>query len=202
MQSKATTVKQYLAELEPDRRKAIEALRKVIRAHLDSRVKESMQYGMIGYSIPHSVYPDGYHCDPSQPLPFLSLGSQKRHMALYLFCLYVDGDEVARFEADWKGAGKKLDMGKSCVRFKKLDDVPLDVVGDAIARMDVDRFIAEYEATLAGTAQRKATKKKATRKKAASKKTARKTAKKASKKKATSTKKAAARKKATSRKKA
>ncbi|MEM9381417.1 MAG: DUF1801 domain-containing protein [Planctomycetota bacterium] len=180
MQSKATTVAQYLAELEPDRKKALQALRKVIRTHLDPRVKETMQYGMIGYAIPHSVYPDGYHCDPSQPLPFLSLASQKRHMALYLFCLYVDGDEVARFEAGWKATGKKLDMGKSCVRFRKLEDVPLEVVGDAIARMDVDRFLESYEASLAGTARKKAPKKKP----------ARKTAKKASKKKAAATKKA------------
>ncbi len=112
MQSKATTVTQYLAELPDDRRKAIKAIRKVIKDNLDPQIKETIQYGMIGYAIPHTVYPAGYHCDPKQPLPFLSLANQKNHMALYLFCLYCDEAEVERFTEAWKKTGHKLDMGK------------------------------------------------------------------------------------------
>lgn len=123
-------------------------MRKTILANLDKDYEEGIQYGMIGYYVPHRVYPPGYHCDASQPLPFASIASQKNHMGLYLFCIYGDAGERARFERAWKGAGKKLDMGASCVRFKKLDDVPLDVVGETIRRMPAKKFIASYEANL------------------------------------------------------
>lgn len=145
MKSDATSVREYLDSLPDDRREAIAALRKTVRANLDKRVVEGIQYGMIGYSIPHSVYPPGYHCDPKQPLPFLSMASQKNHMALYLFCLYTDPKEVARFEKAWKKTGKRLDMGKSCVRFRKIEDVPLEVIADTVKRMTVDAFIRSYE---------------------------------------------------------
>ena len=146
MQSKAATVGAYMKELAPERRKAIMTLRKTIKANLDEGIREIMQYGMIGYAIPHSIYPDGYHCDPSQPLPFLSLASQKNHIGLYLFCLYCDPAEVERFSAAWKKTGKRLDMGKSCVRVKALDDVPLEVLGKTVKRMTVKKFIKAYEA--------------------------------------------------------
>ena len=133
--SKATTVKQYLDALPEDRRKALEAVRKVIKSNLDSKYEEGIQYGMIGYYVPHSVFADGYHCDPKQPLPFASIASQKNHMAVYLFCLYNDPAEIARFEAEWKKTGKKLDMGKSCVRFKKLENLALDVIGPSVAAL-------------------------------------------------------------------
>ncbi|MEZ5977343.1 MAG: DUF1801 domain-containing protein [Planctomycetota bacterium] len=135
MKSSATTVDAYLASLPADRREAIEAVRAVVRKNLDRKIAEGVQYGMVGWFVPHSVYPAGYHCDPKQPLPFASLASQKSHMALYLFCIYGDAEEKARFVEEWKATGKKLDMGASCVRFKKLEDVPLDVVGRAIERM-------------------------------------------------------------------
>lgn len=191
MQSKATTVRQYLDALPADRRKPIEAVRRVIRANLDPRYQEGMQYGMIGYFVPHSVYPPGYHCDPRQPLPFVGLASQKNHMAIYLYCLYADPAEVAWFEQAWTeamaGTGKKLDMGKSCVRFRKLEDVPLDVVGQAVKRAPVDVFVALYEAATrrpAARASKPKTGKKAAKKSAkkarknVKKKTAKKTAKK------------------------
>ena len=95
MTAKPTTVTQYLASLDPDRKKAIQAVRKVVKANLDPKVKEGIQYGMIGYFIPHSVYPDGYHCSPDQPLPFIGMASQKNHMAVYLFCIYGDEAEAA-----------------------------------------------------------------------------------------------------------
>lgn len=148
MQSKAKSVEQYLQELPDDRRDAIQAVRKVILKNLPKGYEEGMQYGMIGYYVPHSIYPDGYHCDPKQPLPFASLASQKNHMALYMFCLYTDPDQVAWFQKEWKKTGKKLDMGKSCLRFKKIENVALDVVGQAVKRLPVKTFIAFYESAL------------------------------------------------------
>ncbi len=188
--SKPTTVKQYLDALPADRREALEAVRKTINANLDAKFEEGIQYGMIGWYVPHSVFPDGYHCDPKQPLPFASIASQKNHMAIYLFCIYTEEGEAERFAADWKATGKKLDMGKSCVRFKKLDDVPLAVLGKAIKRATAKKFIAAYlktrdEAPAARAARKKASKKKAAKKaakKTARKAAARKTAEKAAKK--------------------
>lgn len=151
MPSKATTVEAYLSELPEDRRTAVAAVRKVFLDNLDKGFAEGMSYGMIGYSVPHSRYPAGYHCNPAQPLPFGGLASQKGHMSLYLFGLYMDqvdgkrGPLLTWFEEAWKQAGKKLDMGKSCVRFKKLDDLALDVLAQALRRMKCDEFIATYE---------------------------------------------------------
>jgi hypothetical protein len=107
-----------------------------------------MGYGMIGYHVPHSLYPAGYHCNPAQPLPFVSLASQKNHMALYLMCLYSDPQHEAWFREAWAASGKKLDMGKSCIRFKNLDAVPLEVIGQAVRRVPVRRFIEHYEAAI------------------------------------------------------
>ena len=193
MSQKPATVTQYLAALEPERKKALQALRKVIKANLDPKVKEGIQYGMIGYFIPHSVYPDGYHCSPEQPLPFLSIASQKNHMAVYLFCIYGDEAEAARFEKQWAKSGKKLDMGKSCVRFKRLEDVCLTSLGAAVKRMTAAKFIKHYEANMVSATARK--KKPAGKKPAAKKKAARKAAaKKVTRKKAATSKKPASKK--------
>ena len=155
MQSKAATVKEYLASLPEDRRNAIQAIRDVILTNLDERCEEGMQYGMIGYYIPHSVFPAGYHCDPKQPLPFAGLASQKNHMALYLSCIYGWSEQEAKLREEWTKSGKKLDMGKACVRFKKIEDVPLDVLGKAIKRATAKKFIAHYEAALKAQATRR-----------------------------------------------
>jgi uncharacterized protein YdhG (YjbR/CyaY superfamily) len=152
----ATTVKAYLDALPEDRRKAIQAVRKAINARLPEGYREGIQYGMIGWSVPHSIYPDGYHCDPRQPLPFAGLASQKNHMALYLMCIYGDEEHRRWFEGAWTKTGRKLDMGKGCVRFKRLEDVPLEVVAEAIARVPVAEFVARYEATRPKSARRKA----------------------------------------------
>lgn len=157
MQSSAKTVDEYIASLPEDRRAAVEAVRRVILKNLDKDYEEGMQYGMIGYSVPHRVYPAGYHCDPKQPLPFAGLASQKGHMSLYLMGLYCGcgfaGDDITEdskwFRSAWTKAGKKLDMGKACVRFRKLEDVPLDVVGEAIRRIPPKVYIDRYEAELA-----------------------------------------------------
>jgi hypothetical protein len=146
--SKATTVEEYLASLPEDRRAAIQAVREVILKNLDEDYAEGMQCGMIGYYVPHSVYPPGYHCDPKQPLPFAGLASQKNHMALYLMCVYGNPAQAEWFRQAWAKTGKKLDMGKACIRFKKLEDLPLDVVGQAIARVPAKKYIAAYEAVL------------------------------------------------------
>lgn len=146
MQSKAATVKDYLASLPADRRAAIAAVRKVVNDNLDKDFAEGMNYGMIGWFVPHSIYPGGYHCNPEQPLPFAGLASQKNSMSLYLMSIYGDASRRDEFLADWKKSGKKLDMGKSCIRFKKLDDLPLDVIGRAIKRVSAKGYIAAYDA--------------------------------------------------------
>lgn len=146
MKSNAQTVEQYLAALPADRRATIEAVRRVIRANLDRDYEEGMSYGMICYCVPHRVYPPGYHCNPAQPLPFAGLASQKNHMSVYLMPVY--GQDEAWFRTAWKKTGKKLDMGKCCVRFKKLEDVALDVIGEAIRRMPVRKWIETYEKTI------------------------------------------------------
>jgi hypothetical protein len=110
-----------------------------------------MHYGMIGYYVPHRVYPAGYHCDPKQPLPFASLASQKNHMAVYLCSIYGSSDEEKWFRAEWAKTGKKLDMGKSCVRFKKLDDLALEVIGQAIRRVPAAKYVAQVQQVLAST---------------------------------------------------
>lgn len=146
--SKPATVQQYLAALPPERRAVIQAVREVILANLPEGYQECMQYGMIGYSVPHTLYPPGYHCDPRQPLPFAGLAAQKNAYSLYLMCVYGNSTHDAWFRKAWVAAGKKLDMGKACVRFKRLEDVPLEVVGEAIRRVPVEETIAHYEAAI------------------------------------------------------
>jgi hypothetical protein len=173
MQSKATTVEAYLQALPEDRREVLLAIRATILKNLPKGYQEGMQYGMIGYYVPHEVYPPGYHCDPKQPLPFLGLASQKNHMSLYLMCVYGDPDQEAWFRKAWTATGKKLDMGKSCVRFKRLEDVPLVVVGQAVKRVPVRKFIEHYETVLQSIGRKTNTprKKKVAEKKTAKKKT-------------------------------
>jgi hypothetical protein len=189
MQSKAATVEQYLLQLPEDRRVAVSAVRDVILKNLDTGYQERMAYGMVGYSVPHSIFPAGYHCDPKQPLPFAGLASQKQHMSLYMMGVSVacDGEHVTElvkwFKDAWAKSGKKpLDMGVACIRFKKLDDIPLDVIGEAIRRMPLKKFVSDYEKTLTMNAGAKAARKAAKAKPAAKKKVVEKTAKKSASK--------------------
>lgn len=138
----------YLSELPDERRAALEAVIALGQEKLDARFELGMQYGMPAWYLPHSEYPKGYHADPKQPLPFASVASQKRHIGLYLFCVYCDEPEKERFVQEWKATGKRLDMGKSCVRVKDLDGIPMDVLGQAFKRMTAKRFVAAYEAGL------------------------------------------------------
>ena len=166
MPSQVDAVEKYLAELPEDRRETVGAVRAVVLKNLPKGYEEGMQWGMIGYYVPHSIYPDGYHCQPDEPLPVASLASQKNHMAFYGLGLYIDEEQARWFVEEWKKAGKKLDMGKSCVRFKTLDDVAIDVIGRAIKRMPVKQYIALYESQLtANDAGKKISQKRAAKKK-------------------------------------
>ncbi|MDX2175979.1 MAG: DUF1801 domain-containing protein [Candidatus Sumerlaeia bacterium] len=158
MQSNAATVEEYLTQLPDARRAAISTVREVVLANLDPLIREEMAYGMIGYVIPHSVYPKGYHCDPKQPLPVASLAAQKNYNSLYLMSVYngcggdvpTDGNAHAEwFKAAWAATGKKLDMGKCCIRFKRAEDLALEVIGEAFRRVTAEAFIAGYEKALA-----------------------------------------------------
>ncbi len=171
--SSAATVKDYLASLPEDRRKALSKIRTVIRKNLHKGFKEGMQWGMIGYYIPLSRYPDTYN---GQPLSLVGLASQKQHMSVYLMNVYGDPDLQAWFTDAWTATGRKLNMGKSCVRFKKIEDVALDVIGEAVARTTVEGYLEQYEAARSQTktAKKKTAKKKTAKKKTAKKKTAKK----------------------------
>ena len=148
MQSKATTVDEYLDELDDVRRDAVTTVRDVVLENLPEGYEEMMLFGMITYSIPLSIFPDTYN---KQPLMYAALASQKRHMALYLTNVYGDGSLETWFRERYKATGKRLDMGKSCVRFRKLDDLPLDLVGEAIAMTPIDEFLAIYKASRSAT---------------------------------------------------
>jgi hypothetical protein len=145
MQSKAITVNEYLESLPDDRKPIISELRKVILKNLPKGFEETMQYGMISYVVPHKLYPAGYHCNPKDAVPFISLASQKNHIALYHMAIY-QGALHDWFLAAWKKAtDKKLDMGKSCIRFKKPDDVPLKLIGELCGKITPKQWIELYE---------------------------------------------------------
>jgi hypothetical protein len=149
MQSKATTVTQYLASLPADRRADVEAVRKVILENLDKDYEEGIQYGMIGYYVPHRIHPAGYHCDPKQPLPFAALGAKKNAISLHLMCTYMNAEQAKWFREAWAKTGKKLDMGAACVRFKKAEDAALDVIGECVRRVPAKKYITTMEKALA-----------------------------------------------------
>jgi len=163
MPTAAKSVTGYLASLPADRRAAISAVRDVICKNLDKDYEEGIQYGMIGYYVPHRLFPAGYHTDPKQPLPFAALASQKNHMALYLMGVYcgcgegADGETADSkwFRQAWGKTGKKLDMGKACVRFTKLENVALDVVGEAVRRIPAKVYVARYLEARAAAGGRK-----------------------------------------------
>jgi hypothetical protein len=140
--SNATSVTQYLNSLPADRKKALAAVRKVILDNLPEGFEEGMQYGMIGYYVPLTRYPDTYN---GQALGIAALASQKQYMSVYLMGVYASKEQERWFKDAYAKSGKKLDMGKSCVRFKSLEDLPLDVIGQAIAKTSVDEFIARVE---------------------------------------------------------
>ncbi len=147
MISKAATVEQYLKELPSDRKLVMEKLRDIIIKNLPKGYKECMGYGMIGYVVPHDLYPGGYHCDPKLPLPFVSIASQKNFFALYHMGIYASPLLLKWFVDEYpKHTSKKLDMGKSCIRFKNPDDIPFKLIGELIKKISVKEWIRLYEA--------------------------------------------------------
>lgn len=140
--SMAGSVEDYLGELPQERREALQEVRKVVFDNLPAGYVETMNWGMITYEIPLERYPDTYN---KRPLMYAALASQKNHMSLHLMCVYSHKESRIRFEEKFKASGKKLNMGKSCVRFKRLEDLPLDVVGEAIAGTSVDAYIRIYQ---------------------------------------------------------
>jgi uncharacterized protein YdhG (YjbR/CyaY superfamily) len=145
----ASTVAQYLAALPADRRAALSAVRKVINENLPDGYEEGMQFGMIGWYVPLSMYPAGYGENPKVPLSFVALASQKSGMVLHFLCFYGHPTLSTWFTSEYKKSGKKLDMGKGCVRFKSLEDLALDVVGRTVARVSVEEHMANYRAARA-----------------------------------------------------
>ena len=149
MQSKATTPEQYISEIPAERQKAFNKLRSVIKKNIPKGFKETMGYGMMGYCVPHSIYPAGYHCNPKDPLPFIGLASQKNFIALYHMGIYADPKLLKWFQdAHAKASPKKLDMGKSCIRYKKPDDIPFELIGQLVSKMTPQQWIDLYEKNL------------------------------------------------------
>ncbi len=146
MQSKAVTVEEYIASLSDDRKQAVDLLRKAIKKNLPKGFKEQMSYGMIGYVVPHSLYPAGYHCTPALPLPFLNIASQKNFIAVYHMGIYGSPKLSEWFTAAYTKLNLgKLDMGKSCIRFKKPEQIPYALIGELCTKMTVAEWIALYE---------------------------------------------------------
>lgn len=149
MQSQAASVDQYISELPEERKEAVEKLRKTINENLPAGFSEGMGYGMIGYVVPLAEYPAGYHCNPQQPLPFASLASQKNAISFYHMGLYADPELLAWFREEYpKHSQTKLDMGKSCVRFRKMDQIPYELIGELMRKMSPRAWIALYEQNL------------------------------------------------------
>ncbi len=147
MQSKANNVSEYIESLPDDRKKIISDIRMVIKKNLPKGFEETMQYGMISYVVPHKLYPAGYHCKPVDALPFISVASQKNHIALYHMMVY-QGALHDWFVSAWKKTtNKKLDIGKSCIRFKKAEDVPLNLIGELAGKVTPKQWIEIYEST-------------------------------------------------------
>jgi uncharacterized protein YdhG (YjbR/CyaY superfamily) len=152
MTSDATTVEAYLQELPEDRRIAISQLRKTIKSNVPPGFEEVMSYGMIGYVIPHSLYPSGYHCSPELPLPFINIASQKNFIALYHMGVYANKELYNWFVTAYpKYVKTKLDMGKSCIRFKKIETIPYELVGELCSKMTAQEWIDLYERNIKKT---------------------------------------------------
>lgn len=140
------TVSEYLDNIPEDRREAFNQLREAIITNLPEGFEECINYGMIGYVVPHAIYPNGYHCDPKLPLPFMNIASQKNFIAFYHMGIYGNADLMNWFVHEFPNYSKaKLDMGKSCVRFKKMNDIPFELIGNLVKRMSVADWVNQYE---------------------------------------------------------
>lgn len=149
MTSNASTPEEYINELPEERKEVISKLRDAINKNLPKGFEEGMGYGMLSYHIPHSVYPDGYHCNPELPLPFMNLASQKNFVAVYHMGMYAKKEILNWFTSEYpKHFKHKLDMGKSCVRFKRIDDIPYKLIGELAAKMTSEEWIDIYETVI------------------------------------------------------
>ncbi|WP_310993842.1 DUF1801 domain-containing protein [Aequorivita marina] len=149
MQTKDITPDQYIAAVPEDRKIVMQKLRETIKKNIPEGFEETMQYGMISYVVPHSIYPDGYHCKPTTPLPFLSISAMKNHIGFYHMGIYSNPDLLHWFTNEYpKHAKGKLDMGKSCIRFKNMKNIPFELLGNLTAKVSVDEWIAQYESEL------------------------------------------------------
>lgn len=147
MQNKATSPDDYISQLPEDRQGPMKKLRRIIKENIPKGFEEIMNYGMIGYVVPHSIYPDGYHCTPDLPLPFMNIASQKNFVAVYHMGVYADKKLFDWFTSEYpKHCKYKLNMGKSCVRFKRMDDIPFDLIGELASKMTTKQWIDLYEA--------------------------------------------------------
>ena len=146
MTSETKTSEEYISQLPEDRKEVMSKLRKTILDNLPKGFEETMSYGMLGFVVPHSIYPDGYHCKPETPLPFISLASQKNFIAVYHMGIYAHKELMDWFVSEYpKYSKRKLDMGKSCIRFKKIDEIPYQLIGDLATKMTVNQWIDIYE---------------------------------------------------------
>ena len=146
MTSDAKTPDEYINSLPEDRKIYMEKLRNVILKNLPKGFQEGMGYGMMGYSVPHSIYPNGYHCKPTDPLPFMGMASQKNSINFYHMGIYANKELYDWFVAEYpKYSTRKLDMGKSCIRFKKFEEIPFDLIGELVTKISVEDWIATYE---------------------------------------------------------
>lgn len=146
MQSKATTIDEYISELPDDRKDSIKKLRALFKKNLPKGFKEQMSYGMIGYVVPHSIYPAGYHCSPELPLPFINIASQKNFVAIYHMGIYADETLLKWFQEEYaKQNTAKLDMGKSCMRFKKPEQIPFKLLEELATKVTPQQWIEQYE---------------------------------------------------------
>lgn len=144
--AEAKEIKAYLEQVSEDRKEAFLELYNTVRGNIPEGFEEQMSYGSIGFVVPKSIYPEGYHCTPELPLPFLSIASQKSHIALYHMGIYMMSDVLDWFVAEYPKHSKyKLDMGKSCIRFKRMDAIPYGLIAELMHKITVDAFVNQYE---------------------------------------------------------
>ena len=156
MQFKSKTILEYISQLTKDRKEPISKLRNIINQNIDRGFSEEINYGMIGWVVPHSLYPEGYHCDPKLPLPFMSIASQKHFIAVYHMGVYANPKLLEWFISEYpKHCSTKLDMGKSCIRFKKIENIPYNLIGELVTKMSANDWIILYESNVKDSRKRK-----------------------------------------------
>ncbi len=149
MQSNEKQPSEYIDSLPEDRKEVMQKIRECINTNLPEGFTEVMNYGMLGYVVPHSVYPNGYHCDPKQPLPFMGLASQKNNISFYHMGLYANEELLEWFTSEYaKQVKSKLDMGKSCIRFKKMNEIPYELLSELVRKISLEKWIEMYESNL------------------------------------------------------